>query len=184
MTTSLFSKRDLSIGDVPVIEVSDSSETHPNPAPIGPTFLDLKYVFVSGDNVVDVQQVEHECDADQEIEQNPYIVEEDRGGSNGRSKEQINQNPYAQAISSLETKLKEAQVINTFSMDEMVGLKIDLISWIEKCNFLREKKLKYKDQVKKILLRNRRLIKQNKIAKIRVVRFKAKLDEARRNVPF
>ena len=48
---------------------------------------------------------------------------------------------------------------------------------------LREKKLKYKSQVKNILLRNRRLIKQNKIAKISAVRFKAKLDEARRNVP-
>ena len=48
---------------------------------------------------------------------------------------------------------------------------------------LREKKLKYKSQVKNILLRNRRLIKQNKIAKIRTIRFKAKLDEARRDVP-
>ena len=68
MTTSLFSKRDLSIGDVPVIEVSNSSKPRPNPASSGPTFLDLKYVFVSGDNVVDVQQVDHECDADQEID--------------------------------------------------------------------------------------------------------------------
>ena len=48
---------------------------------------------------------------------------------------------------------------------------------------MREKKLKYKDQVKRLLLINRRLIKQNNIAKIRAVRFKAKLDEARRNVP-
>ena len=70
-----------------------------------------------------------------------------------------------------------------FAMDEIAGLKTDLTSWIEKWNFLREKKLKYKAQVKRLLLRNRRLIKQNKIAKIRVIRFKAKLDEARRNVP-
>ena len=68
-------------------------------------------------------------------------------------------------------------------MDEIVGLKTDLISWIEKWNLLREKKLKYKDQVKNILLRNQRLIKQNKIAKIKAVRFKSKLNEARRNVP-
>ena len=68
-------------------------------------------------------------------------------------------------------------------MDKITGLKTDLISWIEKWNLLREKKLKYKDQVKRLLLRNRRLKKRNKIAKIRAVRFKAKLDEARRSVP-
>ena len=68
-------------------------------------------------------------------------------------------------------------------MDEITSLKTDLISWIEKWNLLREKKLKYKDQVKKLLLKNRRLNKQNKIAKIRTVRFKAKLEEERRNVP-
>ena len=68
-------------------------------------------------------------------------------------------------------------------MDEITGLKTDLISWIEKWNLLREKKLKYKDQVKKLMLRNRRLKKQNKIAKIRAVRFEAKLDEVRRSVP-
>ena len=181
MIATLFAKRKMSIGDVPVIEVSDSSEPRPNPAPIGPTFLDLKYVSVSGNNVVDIQQVNHECD--QEIDQKPYIVEEDKGRSNGGLKEKINQNPYAQVISSLETDLKEAQVIKTFAMDEITGLKTDLISWIEKWNLLREKKLKYKDQVKIPLLRNRRLKKQNNIANIRAVRFKAKLDEARRSVP-
>ena len=100
-----------------------------------------------------------------------------------RHKEQIDRNPYARVISSLETNLKEAQVIKTFAMEEITGLKTDLISWIEKWNLLREKKLKYKDQVKKLMLRNRRLIKQSKIAKIRAVRFKANLDEVRRNVP-
>ena len=69
-----------------------------------------------------------------------------------------------------------------FAMDEIVGLKTDLSSWIEKWNLLREKKLTYKAQVERILLRNQRLIKQNKIVKIRTVRFKSKLDEARRNV--
>ena len=183
MTASLFARRNLSIGDIPIIEVSDSSEPCPNPTPIGSTFLDLKYVSVSKNNVFDIRQVNHECDVYQEIDQKPYIVEEDRGGSNVGSKEQINQNPYAQVISSLETDLKEAQVIKAFAMDEIVSMKTDLTSWIEKWNFLREKKCKYKAQVKRILLRNRRLIKQNKIAKIRTVRFKAKLDEARRNVP-
>ena len=89
MIAALFARIYLSIGDVPIIEVSDSSEPRPNPAPIDPTFLDLKYVSVSGNNVVDIQQVNHECDADQEIDQKPYIVEEDIGGSNGGSKEQI-----------------------------------------------------------------------------------------------
>ena len=68
-------------------------------------------------------------------------------------------------------------------MDEIASLKTDLTSWIEKWNIMREKKLKYKSQLKILLLRNPRLIKQNKIANTRTVRFKAKLDEARRNVP-
>ena len=62
MTTSLVAKRDLSIGDNPVIEVSDSSKPHPSLVPIGPAFLDLKYVSISRDNVVDIQQENHECD--------------------------------------------------------------------------------------------------------------------------
>ena len=45
---------------------------------------------------------------DQEIDEKPYIAEEDREGSNVGLKEQINQNPYAQVISSLETDLREA----------------------------------------------------------------------------
>ena len=68
-------------------------------------------------------------------------------------------------------------------MDEIASLKTNLTSWIEKWNLLREKKLKYKYQVKSLLLRNLRLIKQNNIANTRTDRFKAKLDEARRNVP-
>ena len=154
MIATLFAKRKMSIGDVPVIEVSDSSEPHPNPALIGQTFLDLKYVSDSENNVVDIQQVNHEGDVDQEIDQNLYIAQEDRGGSNVGSKEQINQKPYAQVISSLETKLREAQVVKTFAMDEIAGLKTDLSSWIEKWNILREKKIKYKAQVKRLLLRN------------------------------
>ena len=68
-------------------------------------------------------------------------------------------------------------------MEEIASLKADLTSWVEKWNLLREKKLRYKAQVKSLLSRNRKLIKQNKIANTRTVRFKAKLDEARRNVP-
>ena len=106
-----------------------------------------------------------------------------RRGSNVGSKEQINRIPYSQAILSLETDLKEAQVIKAFAMDEIASLKTNLTSWIEKWNLLREKKLKYKSQVKILLLRNQSLIKQNKIANTNTVRFKSKLDEARRNVP-
>ena len=68
-------------------------------------------------------------------------------------------------------------------MDEIASLKTDFSSWIEKWNLLRGKKLKYKAQVKILLLRNRRLFKHNKIANTRTIRFKAKLDEAKRNVP-
>ena len=102
---------------------------------------------------------------------------------NRESKEQIDQNPHARVISSLQNDLKEAQVIQTFAMDEITGLKADLISWIEKWNLLREKKLKYKEQVKRLLLKNRNLKKHSKIAKIRAVRFKAKIDEASRIMP-
>ena len=69
MTVALFSRRDLSIGNTPIIEVSDSSEPHHNPVPIGPTFMHLKYVSASGNDVVDSQQMNHECDMDQEIYQ-------------------------------------------------------------------------------------------------------------------
>ena len=159
MTAAFFTRRDLSVGDAPVIEVSDSSEPHPNPAPIGPTILDLKYVSVFETNVVSVHQVNPGCDVDQEIDQNLCIEEEHRRGSNVGLKNPINQIPYAQVISSLETDLKEAQVIKAFAMDEIASLKTDLSSWIEKWNLLREKKLKYKSQVKSLVLRNRRLIK-------------------------
>ena len=55
-------------------------------------------------------------------------------------------------VQSTEIDLKEAQVIKAFAMDEIASLKTDLTSWIEKWNFLREKKLKYKGQVKILLL--------------------------------
>ena len=68
-------------------------------------------------------------------------------------------------------------------MDEIASLKADLTCWVEKWNLLREKKVRYKSQVKILLLINRKLIKRNNISNTRTVRFKAKLDEARRNVP-
>ena len=69
------------------------------------------------------------------------------------------------------------------AIEEITSLKNDLISWIKKWNFLRERKLRYKEQVKRFLLKNRILKKQNRIAKIRAVKFKAKLNEARRSMP-
>ena len=68
-------------------------------------------------------------------------------------------------------------------MDEITSLKTELISLIEKWNVLRGKKLKYKEQVKRLLLKNQKLKKQNRITRIRVVRFRAKLHEARISVP-
>ena len=50
MTAALLARRSLSIGDISVIEVSDSSELLPNPVPIGPTILDLKYVSAFGND--------------------------------------------------------------------------------------------------------------------------------------
>ena len=106
MTTALLARRNLSIGDIPIIEVSDSSAPCPSPVPIRPAFLDLKYVSLSRDNVADTQQVNHECG--QEIDQNPYLAKEDRKASNRESKEKIDQKPHARVISSLQTDLKEA----------------------------------------------------------------------------
>ena len=68
-------------------------------------------------------------------------------------------------------------------MEEIASLKYDLTSWFDKWNLLRVKKLRYKDLDKNLLSKNRKLIEQNKISNTRAVRFKAKLDEARQNVP-
>ena len=181
MTVTLLARINLSIGDIPIIKVSDSSAPRSSPVPIRPAFLDLKYVSLSGNNVVDTQQVNHECD--QEIDQNPYLAEEDRKTMNRESKEKIDQNTHAQVISSLQTDLKEAQVIQTIAMEEITGLKTELISWIEKWDVLRGKKFKYKELIKRLLLKNQKLKKQNRINRTRAIRFRAKLDEARRSVP-
>ena len=85
-------------------------------------------------------------------------------------------------ISSLQTDLKEVQVIQTIAMEEIIGLKTELISWIEKWDVLRRKKLKYKELIKRILLKNQKLKKLNRINNTRAVRFRTKQDEARRSV--
>ena len=74
MTAALLSNRNLSVGDISVIEVSDSSYVRPHPAPIGPSVLDLKYVSISANKVVDSQQENRE--GDQEIDRKPYLTEE------------------------------------------------------------------------------------------------------------
>ena len=102
---------------------------------------------------------------------------------NRELKDQFDPNPHARVISSLQTDLKEAQVIQIISMEEITGLKAELISWIEKWDVLRGKKLKYKELIKNILLKNQKLKKQNRINRTRAIRFRAKLDEARRSVP-
>ena len=93
MTASLLSRRNLSIGDVSVVKVSDSSEIFLNLVHIGPCVQDLKYVSVSANEVVDSQQVNHECD--QEINRKPYLAEEARIKRNRESKDQIARNPHA-----------------------------------------------------------------------------------------
>ena len=51
MMAAFFARRDLSVGDTPVIELSDSLEYRTNEALVGPTVLDMKYVSVSKTNV-------------------------------------------------------------------------------------------------------------------------------------
>ena len=154
MKATLLARRNLSIGDISVVEVSDSSKVRPNPVPIGPSVLDLKYVSVSANEVVDSQQVNHECD--QEIDRKPYPDKETRINVNRESEYQIDPNPHARLISSLQTNLKEAQVIQTIALQETITLKAELITWIEKWDVLRGKKLKFKESIKRILLKNQR----------------------------
>ena len=91
-----------------------------------------------------VQQVNPGFNVDQEIDQNPCAKERGRGEPNVGTKGQPDQIPYAQVISSLETDLKETQVIRAFPMEEIASLKAYLTSWVEKWNLLRQKKLRYK----------------------------------------
>ena len=99
------------------------------------------------------------------------------------SKDQTDPNPHAQLIYSLQIDLKEAQVIQTISLEEITSLKGELINWIEKWDVLRGKKLKCKELIKRILLKNQRLKRQNRINRTMAVRCRAKLNEARRSVP-
>ena len=102
--------------------------------------LDLKYMYDSTNEVVDSQQVNHE--GDKEKYRNPYLAEESQINMNRESNNQTDPNPHARLISSLKTYLKEAQVIQTISLEEITALKAELITWIEKWDVLRGKKLK------------------------------------------
>ena len=128
ITSALFTSRYLSVGDALVIKLSDSLESLPNEAPVGPTILDLKYVFASETRAEDVQQLNPGPNVDQEIDQKPCTEVRGNGETNVGAVEQPDQIHYAQVISSLETDLKEAQVIRAFPMEEIASLKADLNS--------------------------------------------------------
>ena len=181
MIATLLAKRNLNIGDVSVVDLSDSLDIRPSPDPIGPSMLDLKYVSIFADKVVDSQQVNRE--GSQEIDKMPHLTEEAQINLKRESKDQTDPNPHAQLISSLQTNLKEAQVIQTIALEEIKALKAELITWVEKWDVLRGKKLKCKEMMKRILLKNQRLKRQNMINRTLAVRFRAKLNEARRSVP-
>ena len=137
MTTALLARRNLSVGDISVIEVSDSLDVRPHPAPIGPYMLDLKYVSISADKAVDSQQVN--CEGSQEIDRKPHLTEEAQVNLKRELKEQTDPNPHAQLISSLQIDLKEAQVIQTIYLEEIKALKAELITWVKKWDVLRGK---------------------------------------------
>ena len=126
MTTAFLARRNLSVGDISVIEVSDNSDVQPHLAPIGPSVLDLTYISVFANKVVDSQQVNRE--GEQKIDRKPYLTEEARMNLNKGPKDQTNPNPHAWLISSLQIDLKEAQVVQTIAMEEITGLKTELIS--------------------------------------------------------
>ena len=95
MTVTLFASRDLSVGDAPVIELSDSLESWPNEAPFGPTILDLKYVSASETRAGDVQQLNPRPNVDQETDQKPCTEVRGNGEPNVGAVEQPDQIPYA-----------------------------------------------------------------------------------------
>ena len=88
--------------------------------------LDLKYVSISADRVVDSQQVNHE--GSQEIDRKPHLTEESWVNLKRELKDQTGPNPHVQLISSLQTDLKEAQVIQTITLEEIKALKAELIT--------------------------------------------------------
>ena len=57
MTAVLFVSRYLVAGDAPFIELGDSSESRLNETQVGPTVLDLKYVFAYETRAGDVQRL-------------------------------------------------------------------------------------------------------------------------------
>ena len=73
MTAALLAKRNLSVGDILVIEVSDSSDFQTHLSPIGTSVIYLKYVCIFSNKVVDSQQENRE--GGQEIDRNPYLTE-------------------------------------------------------------------------------------------------------------
>ena len=101
---ALLARRNLSVEDISFIEVSDSSDVWPHPAPIGPSVLDLKYVSISANKVFDSQQ--EKCEGNQEIDKKPHLTEEARVNLKRESKDQTDPNPNAQFISSLQIVLK------------------------------------------------------------------------------
>ena len=111
--------------------------------------LDIKYVSISVDKVVDSQQVNRE--GIQEIDRKPHLTEEAQVNLKRESKDQTDPNPHVQLISSLQTYLKEAQVIQTIALEEIKALKAELITWVEKWDVLKRKKLKWKEMMKPLL---------------------------------
>lgn len=155
MATALFTRRDLVVEDTPVVEVSDSSESRPHQAPIGPTILDLKYVSASEHEDISVQRSNPMLNAEQEINQELRTGPGNTKGTNMEHIQQPIQTPSVQVISSLEIELKEAQVVNAFAMEEIQSLKADLATWIDKWNSLKEKKTQYRAYGKSLLIKNK-----------------------------
>ena len=106
MKTALLARRNLSVGDISVIEVSDSSDVQPHTAPIGTYVLYLKCISISANKMVD--SLQENCEGDQEIDRKPYLTKEARINLKRESKEQTDPNPHAQLIYSLQKYLKEA----------------------------------------------------------------------------
>ena len=68
------------------------------------------------------------CEGDKEIDRKPYLAEEAQINLNRKSEDQTDPSPHAQLISSLQTDLKEAQVIQTIALEEITALKAELIT--------------------------------------------------------
>lgn len=67
--------------------------------------------------------------------------------------------------------------------DEITSLKADLTDWLEKWEVMKNKMNNYKNQKRALIVKNKNLLKQNKLHVPKIIKLKSKLKEVRRAIP-